>query len=229
MKKMIAALLCVLLCIVLTAHAESEIPAVPTPAPSTDTPVAGQCMELTVLGKTLTLDFDTDPMYSMYDGLYVQACFYTYDTDDTLYELYLLFPGNAASGDDVTPESASALGMEDCAVMLYITTDSAERYAVAAQAYGAAYPEGSSYLIHFDSVEQSGSSVSYSGLMAATLVELDEYYNPLGVIDDVTGAFRFTIDFGAAPQLPDYGQYTPETTIPPAPSKLVTPADARKI
>jgi len=223
MKKMIAALLCALLCLAPAVCAESEVP-----APSTDAP-ADQCMELSIPGKTLTLDFDTDPMFSMYDGLYVQACFYAYDTDDTLYEVYLLYPGDVTAGSDVTPESASALGMEDCAVMLYITAGSSERYAVAAQSYGSAYPEGSDYLIHFDSVNKSGSSVSYAGLMAATLVELDEYYNPLGTIGDVSAEFRFTIDFGSSPQPPDYSPNAPETTIPPAPSKLVTPPDAQKI
>ena len=241
MKKILAALLCALMCLTPIVQAESVHPfsLFPTtspapgnsgdsPLPSFETPAPtvpkNGSMRLSVLGETLTLDFDDDPMYSMLDGGYVQASFYAYDASDTLYEIYLLFPDDVTSGSVVTPAVSAAAGMMDAGVILYVTSDSSELYAIASQDESGVYPKETSYAITFDEVTRIGSACTFSGSVEATLMALDEYYNPLYPVENLTAAFQFTMNFESAPT-PDFGSHDSAPRLP----SLITPPDAQKI
>ena len=237
MKKILAALLCELLCLTPVVQAESTNPfsLFPTPSPEPDnapptfempapTAPKGGSMRLSVLGQTLTLDFDDDPMYSMLDGGYIQASFYGYDASDVLYELYLLFPDDVSSGSVVTPESSTARGLLDDGIILYVTSDASELYAIAAQDEYGVYPEETAYAITFDEVTRNGSACTFSGSVEATLMALDDNYNALYPVDDLTATFQFTMELESAP-VPDFGGHDSAPRLP----GLVTPPDAQKI
>ena len=241
MKKILAALLCALLCLVPAVQAEFTNPfsLFPTPSPepgesgddalpSFETPVPsvpkGGSMRLSVLGQTLTLDFDDDPMYSMLDGGYIQASFYAYDASDTLYEIYLLFPDDVASGSVVTPSVSAAAGMLDSGVILYVTSDSSELYAIASQDELGVYPDETSYTITLDEVTRIGSACTFSGSVEATLMALDDFYNSLYPVENLTASFQFTMELSSAPE-PDFGSYDSTPHLP----GLITPPDAQKI
>ena len=241
MKKILAALLCALLSLTPVVQAESTNPfsLFPTPAPSADVPEEsappafgmpapsmqeGGSMSLTVRGETLTLDFDSDPLYSMLDDGYIQASFYALDAMNALYELYLIFPAEVAAGSMVTPTGCIADGMLDSGVILYITEPTSSLYANASQDEYGIYPEDSAYVISFDEVTRAGSSCTFSGSVEATLIALDTSYNPLHPVENLSATFQFTMDLSGASTPNSDG----DESIPHLPG-LITPPDAQKI
>ncbi len=96
--------------------------------------------------------------------------------------------------------------------------DGSGSLAVASQASGMPYPEGSSYSIYFGEAEHR-SARTFSGAFDATLVALDDAFNATSVTETVSGAFSFTMDFDSLA--------TDDGGLPS--SGLVTPPDAQKI
>ena len=146
----------------------------------------------------------------------MQASFYAYGERDELYELYLVFPEGVQSGTTVSDPADG----ENTAIFLYVTeVDGSGSLAVASQASGMPYPEGSSYSIYFGEVVQTGSARTFSGAFDATLVALDDAFNATSATETVSGAFSFTMDFDSLA--------TDDGGLPS--SGLVTPPDAQKI
>lgn len=265
MKKLLSALLCALL---IGSGALAEAPVFPTPAPEVSaepesTPGAAPQeqtsaggMDFTINGKTLRLDFDPDPEYSICKDGYVQASFYVEDDDGLLYELYVTFPQTVKSGDAVTPENCIENADIGSGLMLFISDDAGTDLCSAATQYlTGPYPEGSSYAISFGSVTSEGSLYTFEGTMNASLVEVDERFYATSTINECSGVFRFTMDLGAStapdnnrtppepsevpsPVVPEIPDATPESEATPAPeqkrpptppAQLITPSDARKI
>jgi len=247
MKKLLAVLLCALL-FAAPALADTGFSLFPTPAPaeeelpshddelpeepSVESPgPADNFLNLTMRGKSVELEFDPDPEYSLREGGFVQASFFSYDTEDSLYEVYLIFPENVQSGSIVNPASCLQSGDDESCVLLLVSTENSELYAAAGQMSGAAYPEGADYAIRFTDVSRNGTRFTYAGTVSATLIALDENYNPTETIDDFSASFRFTMDFSnVSPDTPqdEEAPYSPYV-IPQAPAFLVTPPDAQKI
>lgn len=237
MKKSLVLLLCLMLVLpVCGAESQSPFRLFPTPTPDFDLPdetppafetpapaigETGGSLRLSVLDKVLTLDFDDDPLYSMLDDGYIQASFYAYDAEDTLYELYLLFPDNVSTGSVVDIQSSLSAGMLDCGIMLYVSGQTTELYAVAAQNESGAYPSDSDYAITFTEVSRSGSRLTFSGTAKATLVALDDLYNPLYPVENLTASFHFTMNAGETS--------TPSFDTAPNLPSLIAPPDAKKI
>lgn len=266
MKKLLSALLCVIL---IGCCAFAEAPVFPTPSPEVSaetTPApsaapesklaAGGNMDFTVNGKTLQLDFDPDPEYSICRDGYVQASFYVEDTDGLLYELYVTFPKSVQSGDAVTPDSCMKNGDIGSGLMLFVSDDAGMDVCSAATQYlTGPYPAGSSYGISFTSVIADGSLCTFEGTMNGSLVEVDERFYATSTVNECSGIFSFTMDLGSAelpkkdraapdsdatptPVVPELPESTPESEATPEPKKqrpptppaqLTTPSDARKI
>lgn len=255
MKKLLIALLCAALGLTASAWAESApSPVFPTPAPdASESPApgfqmpapdaspsqAGGSLRASLNGEPLTLDFDADPLYSTYEGGYVQASFYAYGEADLLYELYVVFPSTVSSGDVIASETAARSGDDQSGLMLFVSDSNSEACSVATQHIGGAFPEGSAYELRFDRVTADGSLYSFTGSLKATLVRVDEQYHSLSETDTLTASFTFTMNLGdaSATPAPD-GENPPEEGAMPAlpfggvptpPASLVAPADARKI
>lgn len=224
MKKLLALLICLILSLCPVACAE-------TPESTPDA-----SLTLTLPDRTLTLEYDMDETYSYYDGAYVQPSFFVYDQNadgsETLYEVYLTFPDTVLAGSTVSPETCIQPGSEDSSILLFVTDDTQNVYSVASQANGVPYPAESDYTIHFTEVSVSGTVYTYIGAFEATMVALDENYDFISVYGDISGSFRFSMDLGKvttpSPYI-DEGEAEPQTTAPPAPTKLVTPPDAKRI
>lgn len=266
MKKLLSALLCALL---IGSCAIAESSAFPTPAPEISaepdaTPdaasesqlSAGGSMDFTINGKTLKMDFDPDPEYSICRDGYVQASFYAKDTDGLLYELYVTFPQSVQSGDTVTPDECRKNGDIGSGLMLFVSDDADMDVCSAATQYlTGPYPEGSSYAISFTSVIADGSLYTFKGAMNGSLVEVDDRFYATSTVNECSANFSFTMDLGAAkvpekdrtapdagdvptPAIPELPDSTPESEATPAPEKkrpptppahLTTPSDAQKI
>lgn len=219
----LAALICALTCAILPARAENAFvfptPQAPFSTPEPDAPAEGG-MRLSVMGETLTLDYDADPAYSLVEDGCVQASFYAYAQDGTLYELYLIFPDTVAAGSTVTPQTSPAGGSLDAGVMLFVTDGRNDISALATQSGSAAFPEGSSYSIQLTDVSRDGASAAFAGSFEATLMAVDAAFTPLYPIENVTGAFRFTMNLGLSAASP-----APDIHLP----GLIAPPDAKKI
>ena len=85
------------------------------------------------------IPFVFDPSYSgQTDGI-VQADFY-YESDDVLYDLFILIPPDVQTGDVLSPANASAWNTEDVSVILRTLTVNGENYAYASVYEGYGYP-----------------------------------------------------------------------------------------
>ena len=190
---------------------DKSLPSFEMPAPA-----AGGTLVLARGDDEIALAFDPDPEFSFSSQGYVQASFYAYGERDELYELYLVFPEGVQSGTMVSDPADG----ENTAIFFYVTeVDGSGSLAVASQASGMPYPEGSSYSIYFGEVVQTGSARTFSGAFDATLVALDDAFNATSVTETVSGAFSFTMDFDSLA--------TDDGGLPS--SGLVTPPDAQKI
>ena len=252
MKKMLAAMLCVLILIAPASLAET-FPAFPTPTPdmpdfqipdfsapeSTEEPLpfqipapdssaAAGSMRFNDGSNTVVLDFDPDPAFSIHENGYIQASFYGYSADDSLYELYMIYPDTVTAGDVVSSESSAAQGDPNPCIMLYITDRTDETYAVAAQDELGVYPEESHYSIQFSEVTVAGSFCTFAGTLEATLVALDDNYNSLYSMEGIAADFRFTMELGDSSGGFSPTPSQPEADLPRLPG-LVTPPDAQKI
>lgn len=249
MKKLLSALLCALL---IGSCACAETPVFPTPTPDVsaqpsaapENQSAAGGMDFTFNQKSIRLDFDPDPEYSICKDGYVQASFYTTDTDGLLYELYVTFPQTVQSGETITPENS----IEDTSIasglVLFVSDDYGMDVCSAATQYlTGPYPEGSSYSINFSSVTANGSEYTFEGTLTGNLVEVDENFYATDTINECSGAFRFTMDLGSAeapnkdrsepapsatpiPELP--ATPSPESDASPAPESDATPAPKQK-
>lgn len=218
MKKMLSALLCVML-IGFCAFAESPI--LPTPAPSSaaQEQTAADGMDLTINGETLRLNFDPDPKYSICKDGYVQASFYAETADGLLYELYLTFPQAVKSGETVTPDSCIQSGDLGSGLMLFVSDDAGmDVCSAATQTLAGTYPEGSSYAVRFTSAAANDSVYTFEGDLEASLVEVDERFYATSTINTCSAAFRFTMDVSAAAQS-EGNSVAPESSETPAPSQ----------
>lgn len=229
MKKLLSALLCAML---IGSCAIAEAPAFPTPTPEVSAepeatpapeaapesqPAAGGSMDFTINGKTIKLDFDPDPEYSICKDGYVQASFYVEDTDGLLYELYVTFPQTVQSGDAVTPENCMLSGDIGSGLMLFVSDDAGMDVCSAATQYMTGpYPEGSSYAISFTSVTSSGTLYTFEGTMNASLVEVDERFYATSTINECSALFSFTMNLGSASAAPDEGRFAPEASKAPS-------------
>lgn len=141
---------------------DKSLPSFEMPAPA-----AGGTLVLARGDDEIALAFDPDPEFSFSSQGYVQASFYAYGERDELYELYLVFPEGVQSGTTVSDPADG----ENTAIFFYVTeVDGSGSLAVASQASGMPYPEGSSYSIYFGEVVQTGSARTFSGAFDATLV-----------------------------------------------------------
>lgn len=227
MKKLFAALLSLMLLCLPAVHAEEPFSLFPTPAPTEDseTPSAGGSLSMTFNGVPFEMEFDADPQYSYTLDGYVQASF-VYESDDGgMYEFFIVFPENVQSGSVVSAETCIADGDDESCVLLFVTDDTQEINAIAAQEDGARFPEGSDYALRFESVSSSDSLTTFTGSFSATLVAIDESFEPLQLLGAMTGTFDFTMKLsGAQIDIP-----LPYATPYAAPKGLVTPPDAQKI
>lgn len=233
MNRKLAALLIAMLLIfsLITVQAETSDPA-----------EGGNSLTITLLDRTLTLDYDPDPDFSNLMGGVIQASFYTESEDGGLYEAYILFPETVKSGDVITTQSSIEAGLTDPGVIVYITDSTLNLYASAVQFSTGPYPSGSEYAIRFDSVVPEGTSCTYTGSLEATLIAQDENYQDLYPVENVTATFSFTFDFGneleprepSAPSTPEFPENpelpaaTPSPYSPNLPG-LIAPPDAKKI
>lgn len=231
MKKLIALMLCALLCALSVAAlseapseglpfdpAPEETPAAPTPAPEVPTePRSGaDTLQLDVNGETVLLVYDSSPQYSSVEGGLVQASYYAYGQDGvTMYELYVIFPDSARPGMVITPEYAALTGQES-SVVLIVSDEQKEDYYFASLMDGSAYPVGSSFEIAIDEVAEDG-GVTYAGSLSATLVALDMSSGEVASTLSIPRTpFRFTIGGGDDNRHAD-----------PMPTEL--PSDMRKV
>lgn len=232
MKRFLALFLAAALCLFSAALAQSDSSAEETPfdsAPSVSDSADG--MTLTLDGRALSLTYDSDPAYSMVEDGFVQASFYAYDSDGTLYELYLFFPQTAVANSIISTQTEIQINDNLSSIILCISTYTSELYALASQEQGAAYPEGSNYVYSFGEVTQMDAATVYSGSFEATLILVDDQDNPLTDCA-ASGSFHFTMsdDSSEASAAPDLPQATlpPSFSIPSSPI-LTPPPEARKI
>lgn len=220
MKKLIAALICAAL-ILLPALAE-EIPNADAPAGDESSQRqgdSGETIELEVDGQRIALEFDGSPEYSSVEGGVVQASYYSYSDDGaTLYEFYLIFPDTVQPGMVITPEYA-ALTNEESSVVLIVsdTLSGREQYYFSSLMDGGVYPEGSTYEISIDDIQQIDGATTYAGRFSATLVALNMASGEADAVLEIpeTG-FRFTLGGG-----------TGERHADPLPTEM--PGDMRKV
>lgn len=167
-------------------------------------PALAESIVLEINGETLTLNFDPSPEYTrIVDGM-ISASFYAYADDDELYEMYLTFPQEAASGSRYTSEDAVA-DEKAASVVLIVSTLQEERYYYAARTDGAPYPPNSGFELAIDTATPAAGGTTYAGSLTGTLVALDPLSGtPLGSLSFTGAPFRFTLAATAsdAPALP---------------------------
>jgi len=226
MKKIFALLLCLLLMLTCCASA-TDHPGFSVPDDSGRAEpgsVVSEGIQLNLFGKSVTLDFDpaTDFSYAK-DGT-IQASFYVYSEDGTyLYELYMVFPENVTSGSVFTTENAIEAGLNECNVVVLISSNSTDDLYVAAQYAGAPYPEGASYAIRFENVSDVSGGRRFSGTVSATMVGEDVNGAPISEKLVLTDApFSFTLPSASASGQPFVGA-TPSPNTTPVPTPTVRP------
>ena len=244
MKKIVALLLCALLAALGTAApAENPVDAFDTlpGEPGTTTPPREEGdrpdhIALKVGDESIYLTYDASPQYSAIQGGLVQASYYAYGGDGTLYEMYISFPDTARAGMVISPEYVSMTNEESSVVML-VTRDNVEKYYFSSLLDGNVYPKGSGFTISIDSVVPKDDRVSYAGTLSATLIALDMASGELSdtlEIPDI--AFHFTISGQLSTPLPDTPQPDspqpdtpqPDTPQPATPQPTAGPEDMRK-
>lgn len=138
------------------------------------------------------IPFAFDPNYSgMSDGI-VQADFY-YESDEVIYDLFLLVPPSVETGDILTPGSSPMWNTEDVGVIFRIVTVNGERYAYATVYDAYAYPYGSDFQIAFESVEREGDAMRVQGYFTAVLAP--EYLLTASEnLIEISGSFAFEVN-----------------------------------
>lgn len=206
------------------------------PPEASETPIEVSAGHLTLQwdDESIVLDFDTDPTYSYIENGAVQSSFFAYGADELLYEAYLFFPEDVASGEILSTETALQSGDDLTGILFYISDDQNTLCAGAAQYAGSADPIGSDYMLQFSEVSRTADSLAVSGILQATLGMIDESGMPLGGYITVSGEFQLTLsaDATAAPTLPEFALPTLPPAVNPLPKTLpglVTPPDAKKI
>ena len=107
------------------------------PQPQT---AADEAIALEIDGESILLAFDSSPEYSSMAGGLVQASFYAYGSDDdTMYELYIIFPETVQAGMIITPDYAS-LTNEESSVVVIISIQREVQYYFSSQMDGGVYP-----------------------------------------------------------------------------------------
>ncbi|NLF28612.1 MAG: hypothetical protein GX592_12005, partial [Clostridiales bacterium] len=185
--------------------------------PESDTDLS---IQIELEGKTHILSYDSSPEYSnVKDGM-VQASFYEYDSpENTLYELYLVFPEDVGTDTTVDPKYAIDNSRE-CSVMMIVSDDDTETYYISGIMDGRAYPDGSDFSIHFEFVTGFGSGASYSGTLSATLIAKDINSGAnVGSMRIDSAPFSFASDGASVP----HGDDNRETPLPTS-----RPSDLRK-
>ncbi len=211
MKRMLAMLLC--LCLLALGAALSE-------------GAAGDGIVLTLDGQPMHLSFDRSDAYSSVMNGNVQASFFAYaNGDQTIYELYMVFPENVRGGDEVTPAYAMQGAMES-SVVLIITDNQDETYYFAGQIDTGAYPEGSDYNIHFDTVADTAGGTRYEGRLSATMVGMEMSSGALlGSLQISDAPFSFTMPAENRRTVTDAPEATPDQSPNPFdPAPELTPA-----
>ena len=228
-----------------------EVPQDPLPTPVPLPPAeaysegSGQLIA-TIDGVNVTLDFYADPDYSYREGGYLTTCF-SGEAAGRQYELYFVFPETILSGETVSDASCVVNGDEESGIMLFISTNDDERYAIASQYSDGAFPEGSSYTLDFTQADKGGEAWAFAGQMRATLIEVDATFMSVGTISiegnfQLSAAFEEISDDGAQDEPGDYGDYGYDDpyqpfpydfdydAMPPTPPPYLTVPDyARKI
>lgn len=156
-------------------------------------PAMAENIILEINGETLTLNFDPSPEYTRIVEGMISASFYTYADDDELYELYLTFPEDAASGSRYTSEDAVS-DDRAASVVLIVSTLEEERYYYAARMDGAAYPPNSGFELTIDTAAPASNGTTFSGHLTGTLVALDPLSG--GILSSLSfsdAPFRFTL------------------------------------
>ena len=209
MNKLLALLMCLLLCTSIAAFAEDD--PFGDDAPEFDfrdvmpTAASGESIEIEINGRNTSLSFDSSEKFSVISGGTVQASFYAYsDNSELLYELYMIFPETVETGSTVTPEYAIQHD-PDCSVVMIISSNDVEQYYFAGQVDGAIYPSNSAYSITFDSVSLSNGQRTYTGRLSASLIDMDDTSNtPLVNFRIDNAPFSFTMPVGSAAAEPDF-------------------------
>ena len=200
----------------------------------TEPPASGSSgtLSATINGEQLVLSFDSSPAYSNVINNTAQAAFYTYgDATGNLYEVFLVFPYNAKSGDTVTPEFAMKNAI-DTSVMLLISDAESDKYYIASQLNNSVFPRTSNYTIHFDSVTASAEATKYEGSVSAKMVSYNISSGEIGDSVEIQDAtFSFTISNTSSDKQPgdDSGEPNPflEDTTPVPTATL--PPDYRRV
>ena len=186
----------------------------------------GDAIDISINGRSLSLEFDPSANYSYISNGIAQASFYAYvDDTDLLYELYMVFPAKVQPGTRITPESLSEEDNSTSVVLIESTNDT-ESYYLATQVDGALYPAESHYAISIESVSDSNNERRYSGHLTATVVELDMESGTFGDAFTIDNSpFSFALSLDTAPSS-DHNPFDepPESTPSPAPTTAPMPA-----
>lgn len=176
-------------------------------------------------GHMLKLDFDPSAEYSNLNGGTLQACFFAFDASERNYlEMYLQLESDISAGDVLTSDKPSSL----TSVTLYEVAQNAEDIYFAGQVAGYAYPQGSSYEIHIEDVQQSAGSLIVRGTLSALLYRFDEADMPTGetlALKDLQFHFELPLN-GVSPSATPKSQATPKASAAPAPTPTAQPDNA---
>lgn len=154
--------------------------------------------DITLDGQAYSLSFDDNPAFtSVMDG-FVQASFYTYQENDRLIELYMIFPVSVSSGDEITSAKSMQTSDEDSGFILFTSVGDDVESSMATQDADGIYPDGSDYSILFEKVTRSMDSMVLEGTAKAVLTVVNEEYEPTGTFHSLECTFSFTIDTGTA-------------------------------
>lgn len=161
-------------------------------------------------GEKIALNFDPTPGYSAWSDDRIQACFFAYDKGERNYlELYLLLPGKISAGDVYTCDDDSS-----ASVTLYEVSRDAEALYYTGKVKGSAYPEGSRFEIHIETVEMEPARLYVQGHLEARLGGIEA--------DSPNGAFLELNDSHFAFSLPQ-GNLSP-SSVPSMPASSPAPA-----
>lgn len=228
MKKIIAIFCCLLLAVSFSGAYASAIPFDNPEGRNEAFPpdnAPGNGINIVIDGKATKLDFDPSEEFSSIANGMVQASFYAYGPNsEYLYEMFLVFPENIASGASITNEYAIQNNLPDCSVVLMISTNTLEQYFFSGQMQGAAYPANTSYTMTFTSVSRDVNGWTYTGSLTASLAEIDLLTGQ--VVDTIQlpdAPFSFTMPVSGSGSSDD-----PQPSIP-APGLLPTPTPAAKL
>ena len=209
-------------------------------APSLASEGTGQMIAV-IDGQTITMPYDPTPQYSDYQQGSYGVSFYTYDSEMTVYEVFLVIPDTVTSGSVLSTAAGIQSSTVDCGVIYYRTdANMSETQKMACWSEDNTVPPGSSFEMTFASVTVTSESCEMSGSFEAVLTMTDG-----SAAETLSGEFTFRMVFdsdncpGGLPgsssaqvpetsetQLPDASDTpAPEQAIPtPAPFSFEAPA-----